>query len=109
MLSVLPGNLFLGVLGVLFTIAIISGVVLYRPFMTQLPFGMVRRDRSRRRKWLDLHNLLVIVTAGWLLVVGFTGVINTPGAPLYPSRNNGDSAILAASYAGQPNTNTFDS
>src|SRR3546814_20454650 len=47
MLAGLPGKLILGVMGVLFTISIISGVVLYRPFLTKLHFGMVRRDRSR--------------------------------------------------------------
>src|SRR3546814_4108661 len=62
MLAGLPGKLFLGVMGVLFAIAIVSGVVLYRPFMAKLAFGTVRRERSRRVKWLDLHNLPGIVT-----------------------------------------------
>src|SRR3546814_19533687 len=65
MLAGLPGKLFLAVMCILFTIAIISRVVLYRPFMTKLPIGMVRRDTSRRRTWLDLHHLLCIRTAGW--------------------------------------------
>src|SRR3546814_9287943 len=90
-------------MGVLFTIAIISGVVLYRPFMTKLPFGMVRRDRSRRLKWLDLHNLLGIGTAGWLLVVGLTGVINTLDEPLYASRSEEHTSelqsLMRISYA----------
>ncbi|MFC3682067.1 PepSY-associated TM helix domain-containing protein [Hydrogenophaga luteola] len=73
----LPGKLFLGLMGLLMVIAIVSGVVLYAPFMRKLPFGTVRRDRSARLKWLDLHNLLGVVTLSWALVVGFTGVINT--------------------------------
>ncbi|MCU0956495.1 MAG: PepSY domain-containing protein [Hydrogenophaga sp.] len=73
----LPGKLFLGLMGLLMVIAIVSGVVLYAPFMRKLPFGTVRRDRSTRLKWLDLHNLLGVVTLSWALVVGFTGVINT--------------------------------
>jgi uncharacterized iron-regulated membrane protein len=28
-------------------------------------------------RWLDLHNLLGVVTVTWALVVGFTGVVNT--------------------------------
>src|SRR3546814_3569311 len=81
MLAGLPGKLFLGVMGVLFAIAIVSGVVFYRPFMAKLAFGTVRRERSRRVKWLDLHNLLGIVTVGWLIVVALTGVINTLAEP----------------------------
>lgn len=73
----LPGKLFLGAMGLLLVIAIVSGVVLYAPFMRKLNFGTVRRQRSHRIKWLDLHNLLGIVTLVWACAVGFTGVINT--------------------------------
>jgi uncharacterized iron-regulated membrane protein len=73
----LPGKLFLGAMGLLFVVAIVSGVVLYAPFMRKLGFGTVRVQRSARLKWLDLHNLLGVVTIVWALVVGFTGVINT--------------------------------
>ena len=73
----LPGKLFLGLMGLLMVAAIVSGVVLYAPFMRKLPFGAVRRDRSPRLKWLDMHNLLGVVTLSWALVVGLTGVVNT--------------------------------
>lgn len=73
----LPGKLFLGVMGLLLVVAIVSGVVLYAPFMRKLRFAEVRRERAPRTRWLDLHNLLGIVTLVWALVVGFTGVINT--------------------------------
>ncbi|WP_119458389.1 PepSY-associated TM helix domain-containing protein [Rhodospirillaceae bacterium SYSU D60014] len=77
MFAGLAGKLFLGLMGLLFVVAIISGVVVYGPFMRRLEFGTVRSDRSRRVRWLDLHNLLGIVTLTWALVVGGTGVINT--------------------------------
>jgi uncharacterized iron-regulated membrane protein len=77
MFAGLPGKLFLGLMGLLMVVAIVSGVVLYAPFMRKLPFGAVRRDRSPRLKWLDLHNLLGVVTISWALVVGLTGVVNT--------------------------------
>ncbi|NHC10128.1 PepSY-associated TM helix domain-containing protein [Stutzerimonas degradans] len=73
----LPGKLFLGVMGLLLIVAIVSGVVLYAPFMRKLRFAEVRRERAPRTRWLDLHNLLGIITLVWALVVGFTGVINT--------------------------------
>lgn len=73
----LPGKLFLGLMGLLFCVAIISGVVLYWPSTRKLDFGAVRRERPRIVRWLDLHNLLGVVTVVWALTVGFTGVINT--------------------------------
>ncbi len=73
----LAGKLFLGLMGILLVTAIVSGVVLYAPFMRKLDFGAVRRDRSPRVKWLDLHNLLGAVTIVWATVVGLTGIINT--------------------------------
>ena len=73
----LPGKLFLGFMGLLLLVAIVTGVVLYAPFVRKLAFGEVRRDRSTRVKWLDLHNLLGIVTLVWAFVVGGTGMINT--------------------------------
>ena len=73
----LPGKLFLGAMGLLLIVAIVSGVVLYGPFTRKLAFGTLRLDRSPRIRWLDLHNLLGIVTLAWALVVGATGVINT--------------------------------
>lgn len=77
MLAGLPGKLFLGVMGILFVLATISGAVLYGPFTRKLDFGTVRRDRPARVRWLDLHNLIGIVTLTWALVVGATGVVNT--------------------------------
>jgi uncharacterized iron-regulated membrane protein len=73
----LPGKLFLGFMGLLLLVALVSGVVLYAPFMRKLDFGTVRHERATRVRWLDLHNLIGIVTLVWFFVVGATGVINT--------------------------------
>ncbi|MDH4565342.1 PepSY domain-containing protein [Pseudomonas sp. BN414] len=72
----LPGKLLLAFMGVLFVVAIVSGVVLYSPFMRRLKFAEVRHQRSTRTRWLDLHNLIGIVTLTWALVVGITGVVS---------------------------------
>ena len=71
------GKLFLGAMGILLVVSLVSGVVLYAPFMQRLNFGTVRRERNKRIFWLDQHNLLGIVTVTWALAVGGTGVINT--------------------------------
>lgn len=98
----LPGELFLGLIGVLFVISIVSGVVLYAPFMKKLDFGTVRRERSRRLKWLDLHNLLGIVTAAWLLVVGLTGIINELSTPLFGLWQVTDVKTMLEKYKSSP-------
>ena len=77
MYSGLGGKLFLGLMGLLFVAALMSGVVVYGPSMRKLEFGAVRYHRRWTIRWLDLHNLFGIVLAVWMLAVGFTGVINT--------------------------------
>lgn len=78
----LPGMLFLGAMGLLLIAAVVSGLVLYAPFMRRLPFGTVRREKAARTRWLDWHNLLGVVTVAWVLVVGATGVVNTLATPI---------------------------
>jgi uncharacterized iron-regulated membrane protein len=97
-----PGKLFLGAMGVLLLAAIGSGVVLYAPFMRKLDFGTVRHGRAVRLKWLDLHNLLGIVTLAWGLVVGATGVVNTLADVLLKVWQSTEIAAMTAPYAGQP-------
>jgi len=109
MFAGLPGKLFLGAMGFLLALAILSGVVLYAPFMRKLGFGTVRRDRSRRLKWLDLHNLLGIVTATWVGVVALTGVLNTLERPLYENWQAGQLARMTAAWQGQPPPNRLAS
>jgi uncharacterized iron-regulated membrane protein len=77
MFAGLPGKLFLGLMGILFCVAVISGIVVYAPAMRKLPFGTYRAGRARVVRWLDIHNLAGILLVVWTLVVGFTGVINT--------------------------------
>ena len=96
------GRLFLGFMGLLMLAAIVSGVMLYAPFMRKLRFGEVRRDRSSRVKWLDLHNLLGIVTLTWAIVVGATGIINTWADLVIEHWRNDQVAGLLARYRGQP-------
>lgn len=79
----LPGTFVLTLMGLLFVAALVTGVVLYVPFMHRLAFGTVRMARNRRAGWLDLHNLLGIATLAWMAVVGITGVINTLERPLF--------------------------
>ena len=102
MLAGIPGKLFLGLMGTLFFVAIISGVVLYGPIMKKYNFGMIRTEKSNRLRWLDLHNLLGIITLVWASVVGLTGVINTLADPAIQLWRAGDLAEMVADYKDMP-------
>ncbi len=97
----LPGMLFLGVMGLSFIAALVSGVVLYAPFMRKLDFGTLRTRRSARAKWLDHHNLLGIAALAWMLVVGVTGVINAFAVPIEKAWKANELAAMTREYAGR--------
>ena len=95
----LPGMLFLGSMGAAFVAAIVSGVVLYAPFMRKLEFGTLRVARSRRVRWLDYHNLIGIVAFAWMAVVGLTGVINALATPIIKTWQSRELAQMTRAYA----------
>lgn len=102
MFAGLPGKLFLGVMALLFIIAIVSGLMIYAPFLRDRPFGAVRRDGDARPRWLDLHNLIGIVTLTWALVVGATGMLNTWADLLLKLWQFDELTQMTAPYRGQP-------
>ena len=89
-------------MGLLLLVAIVSGVVLYAPFMRKLDFGTVRRDKRPRLKWLDLHNLLGAVTLVWAFTVGATGMINTWAELIIQYWQHDQLGSLLAPYQGKP-------
>jgi uncharacterized iron-regulated membrane protein len=101
----LPGMLFLGFMGLLMLAAIGSGIALYAPFMRKLDFGTVRDGKARTR-WLDLHNLLGIVTLVWTAIVGGTGAINTISDPLFGTWQSTELAEMVAAYKEAPPVRT---
>ncbi|WP_024695452.1 PepSY-associated TM helix domain-containing protein [Pseudomonas syringae] len=102
MYAELPGKLLLAFMGLLFVVAIVSGTVLYSPFMRKLEFGTVRASKSTRTRWLDLHNLIGVVTLTWALVVGVTGVISACADLLIASWRNDALASMIAPYRDAP-------
>ncbi|MFJ9990588.1 PepSY-associated TM helix domain-containing protein [Pseudomonas putida] len=102
MFAGLPGKLLLAAMGVLFVAAIVSGTVLYAPFMRRLQFATVRTDKSRRLRWLDLHNLIGVVTLTWALVVGVTGVISALSDLVIAAWRNDSLTAMVAPYRDAP-------
>ncbi|SER82893.1 Uncharacterized iron-regulated membrane protein [Pseudomonas sp. NFACC02] len=98
----LPGKLLLAFMGLLFVVAIISGVVLYAPFMRRLDFATVRPNKSTRVRWLDLHNLIGVVTLTWAFVVGLTGVLNACADLVIAQWRNDSLAAMVAPYRDAP-------
>jgi uncharacterized iron-regulated membrane protein len=99
----LPGGLFLGAMGLTLLASLVSGAVIYGPFMRHLDFGEIRAERRHRIRWLDLHNLLGIITVVWLFVVGLAGAMNTLAAPLFDLWRARDLPVLAKIHGdGQP-------
>jgi uncharacterized iron-regulated membrane protein len=98
----LPGKLLLAFMGLLFVLAIISGVVLYAPFMRRLDFATVRPNKSTRVRWLDLHNLIGVVTLTWAFVVGLTGVLNACADLVIAQWRNDSLAAMVAPYRDAP-------
>ena len=107
--SGLPGTLFIGAVGLCFLASMVSGIVLCAPFMRKLTFGTVRAAKAPRARWLDLHNLLGIATAAWLLVVAVTGTINTLTLPLLGLWQGTELADMTKAWCGQPPPSTLSS
>lgn len=78
----LHGQWFLGFIGeligaliaLLVLFSLVSGMVVYAPYVKKFLFGIVRRDKGPRILQLDLHNLIGSVVLGWALVVTVTGI-----------------------------------
>ncbi|MDM3886264.1 PepSY-associated TM helix domain-containing protein [Pseudomonas sp. BCRC 81390] len=102
MFAGLPGKLLLAFMGILFVVAIVSGTVLYAPFMRRLAFATVRNDKSRRLRWLDLHNLIGVVTLTWALTVAVTGVISALSDLVIAAWRNDSLAAMVAPYRNAP-------
>lgn len=98
MLMGLPGTLSLGLMGVIFFISIISGVVVYAPYIKRLSFATVRKNKDKNIKRLDTHNMIGIITISWVSIVTISGIILTLVTPLTAIWQNNELAKIKAQY-----------
>ena len=68
------GLLLMGLVAILYTLALSSGLILYLPTLAA-NFLALRADKSRRRAWLDSHNLLGITSLPFHLIIAATTVV----------------------------------
>ncbi|MGQ9367121.1 PepSY-associated TM helix domain-containing protein [Azospirillum sp. A39] len=98
------GQMFVGVMGVLFVVSAASGLVVYGPFMKKLAFGLLRFGRGTRIANIDLHNLFGVATLVWAVVVGLTGAILSFSPLILGYWQSTELAALAARHAEAPVT-----
>jgi uncharacterized iron-regulated membrane protein len=69
------GELIGALIALLVLLSLISGLVVYAPYVKRIAFGVLRRGRGPRLLQLDLHNFIGAVVLGWALVVTLTGFL----------------------------------
>lgn len=72
---------------------------MYGPVMRKFVFGLVRRNKSRRTLYADLHKLLGAATLGWTFVVAGTGLVLSVGSLLLQYYSTTELAALGKPYA----------
>ena len=75
------GGYTMGVVAVLYALALISGTVLLLPRLKRQLFAL-RPEGGRHRAWLDLHNLLGLTALPFHLVIAITTAVFVFYAPL---------------------------
>ncbi|WAS94978.1 PepSY-associated TM helix domain-containing protein [Nannocystis punicea] len=71
----LPGRLLGALVGLLVLASLLSGLVLYAPYVRRIAYGVIRRGRGARLAQLDLHNFIGAVVLGWAVVVSLSGFL----------------------------------
>jgi uncharacterized iron-regulated membrane protein len=69
------GEVFGALIALLVLVSLVSGVIIYAPYVRNVAFGVIRRGRGARLLQLDLHNLFGSVVLGWLVIVTCTGLL----------------------------------
>ena len=68
------GVYLMGVAGVLYFLALVSGVVLLLPTLVK-DFFALRKGRNRKRFWLDAHNVIGIASLPFHIVISLTVIV----------------------------------
>lgn len=93
------GRLLGALLGLLVMASLLSGLVIYAPYMRKVAFGVIRRGRGARLTQLDLHNVIGAVVLGWAFVVAATGFLLGFSQVAFGVWQYTDLATLRAEYA----------
>ncbi|PCC71922.1 Uncharacterized iron-regulated membrane protein [Nannocystis exedens] len=69
------GRLVGALIGLLVVLSLLSGLVIYAPYVRRIAYGVIRRGRGARLAQLDLHNFVGAVVLGWAVVVSLSGFL----------------------------------
>ena len=97
-----PSRWFMGVVAVLYTLALVSGVIVLLPSLVK-DFFAVRVGKNLKRMWLDAHNVVGIVSLPFHLVIALTAVVFAFHDEIYFVQNKmlHDSKMTSAFQAPQ--------
>lgn len=68
------GKIYVGFIGLLFLLSLISGLIIYGPLMKKLYFGLLRGGWKSLYRWSDLHKFLGVATFAWCFLIAISGV-----------------------------------
>ena len=69
------GELLGAFFALLVLVSLLTGLVVYWPYVKKVALGVLRRGKAPRLRQLDLHNTLGVVVLGWALAVTLTGFL----------------------------------
>lgn len=69
-----PHRWIMGAICVLYTVALVSGVIVLLPSLVK-DFFALRVSRNRKRMWLDAHNVVGIISLPFHVVMALTAVV----------------------------------
>ncbi|MGU3538048.1 PepSY-associated TM helix domain-containing protein [Methylobacterium sp. A54F] len=100
----LAGQLAGGGVGLLVTVCLVSGIVVYGPYVRGLAFGAIRRGRGEALRQRDLHNLIGVATFGWTVLVSVTGIALALGGVALMAWQATELRRLTAAYVATERT-----
>jgi uncharacterized iron-regulated membrane protein len=96
------GELVGALIALLVLVSLLSGLVVYAPYVKRIAFGVLRRGRGTRLLQLDLHNFIGALVLGWALVVTVTGALLGLGTVARLIWQQTELTALRDRYAGEP-------
>jgi uncharacterized iron-regulated membrane protein len=102
------GQLFGGVIALLVLLSLVSGLIVYAPYVRRIAFGVIRRGRGARLVHLDLHNFIGVIILGWALAVTLTGIALALGGVALAAWQNSELRAMAAMTPVDPSAPPLD-
>lgn len=96
------GELIGALIALLVLLSLLSGLVVYAPYVKRIAFGVLRRGRGARLLQIDLHNFAGALVLGWALVVTVTGFLLGFGTIAQFVWQQTELTALKQQYAGAP-------